>query len=89
MKFGGILSEKVGRRREWNAKFNQGANGAQTCIKFSPRFPFPRCSGYGKRVCAIPLGRRKPTRGSLRGRAKDRALDGLFLKKIGKDFKMF
>ena len=49
------------------ANDTRGANGALTCIKFSPRFPFPRCSGYGKRECAIPLGRRKPTRGSLRG----------------------
>ena len=89
MKLGGILSEKVSRRREWNAKLNKGENGAQTYIMFSPRFPFPCCSGYGKRVCAIPLGRRKPTRGSLRGRAKDRALDGLFLKKVGKYFKIF
>ena len=39
MKFGGILREKVGRRREWNAKFNQGANGAQTCIKFFAALP--------------------------------------------------
>ena len=30
--------------------------------------------------CPVGIGR-KPTRGSLRGKAKDRALDGLFLAK--------
>ena len=51
---------------------------------------------YGKRECAIPLGRRKPIRGSLRGMAKDRAAKWIFLargwkrsEKVQKDRKMF
>ena len=30
-----FLNEQVHRRREWHAKFNQGANGARTGKKFS------------------------------------------------------
>ena len=37
MKFGDILSEKVDRRREWHAKFNQGVNDTLPCQKFSSR----------------------------------------------------
>ena len=36
--------------------------------------------------CPVGIGR-KPTRGSLRGKAKDRALDGLFWAKVEKDRK--
>ena len=56
VKVGSIFTEKVDRRREWHAKIDEGANGAHNSIKFSPRFPFPHCSGYGKRECAVPLG---------------------------------
>ena len=33
MKFGGIFNEKMDRRREWHAKFNQGVNGMLLCQK--------------------------------------------------------
>ena len=46
MKFDEMLSDKVDRCREWQAKFNQGANGMLPCQKFSPRFPISRCSGF-------------------------------------------
>ena len=97
------MARKIEWRCEWCAhvwilvvcrlKFNEGANiyGALTwqCIKFSPRFPFPRCSGYGKRECAVPLGSgASPSRGSLRGKAKDRAYNWTFFEKIGKSRKM-
>ena len=36
--------------------------------------------------CPVGIGR-KPTRGSLRGKAKDRALDGLFLAEVEKNRK--
>ena len=73
---------------------HQGANGAHTGKRKLPRFPFPRCSGYGKRECAVPLGLgASPSRGSLRGKAKDRAYNWIFfetnwkkLEKIGKYF---
>ena len=119
-----ILSDKVDRRREWHAKFNQGvmgrslvkscnqgenvalkcgynlmifwekkgidvendtrgANGALTCTKFSPRFPFPRCSGYETHECVIPFGRRKPTTGVSGWVSKDRSLNRLFGRKVG------
>ena len=43
---------------------------------------FPRCSGYGKRECAVPLGLgASPSRGSLRGKAKDRANNWTFFEK--------
>jgi len=56
---------------------------------------FPRCSGYGKRECAVPLGLgASPSRGSLRGKAKDRANNWTFFEKswkksekIGKNWK--
>ena len=68
---------------------NQGTNGAHTFEQFCPRFPFPHCSGYGKRECAIPLGRRKPIRGSLRGGLRIRLHIGFFRQKIGKYRKQF
>ena len=37
IKFDDILNDKVDRRREWHAKFNQGANGMLPCQKFSSR----------------------------------------------------
>ena len=49
-----IWQEKVDWRRDWHAKFNQGSNGARTGKKFSPRFPFSRCSGSWGQI--LPKG---------------------------------
>ena len=67
MKFGDILSEKVGRRREWSAKFNQGANGAQTCIKFFAALPVPPLFRLRGARMRYPVGKAQTLLGEFKG----------------------
>ena len=77
--------EKVDWRRK---KFNQGSNGARTGKKFSLRFPFSRCSGYGKRECAVPLGSgASPLGGVWGGRLRIELRTDFFWPKVGKSRK--